>query len=337
MGRAIGGSAEKARRLADAQGVDDVDGHALAGFIEAEGSFEIRSNNGGSSWICGMTLTQRADDADMLVDIARVTGLGRLRRIPAQRTSRLQVSWSMHSKFECRRLTELLSRYPLRGRKRSEFEVWAAAVDRWSEQHVAVPLRATADGLISYLGGFFTGEGSFSLDGRAAACIHVRADDAPLLRMFQEHFRLGRISYSTPPNVNPSVRWTVCRRAELSQLIALLDAAWLRGRKRREFSAWRLGAAEYARGPERDQGTIERAASALRQARSYVECEVALPSQPSGREAYVEVLRAFAAGERADTLTATAYTRARADHPEWPTRDTIALAFGGLVPRARGG
>jgi hypothetical protein len=65
MGRAIGGSAEKARRLADAQGVDDVDGHALAGFIEAEGSFEIRPNNGGNSWICGMALTQRADDADM--------------------------------------------------------------------------------------------------------------------------------------------------------------------------------------------------------------------------------------------------------------------------------
>jgi hypothetical protein len=40
-------------------------GHALAGFIEAEGSFEIRPNNGGNSWICGMALTQRADDADM--------------------------------------------------------------------------------------------------------------------------------------------------------------------------------------------------------------------------------------------------------------------------------
>jgi hypothetical protein len=79
-----------------------------------------------------MTLTQRADDADMLVDIARVTGLGRLRTIPAQRTSRPQVSWSMHSKLECRRLAGLLRRYPLRRRKRREFEVWAAAVDRWS-------------------------------------------------------------------------------------------------------------------------------------------------------------------------------------------------------------
>jgi hypothetical protein len=82
----------------------------LAGFIEAEASFGIRANNGGRSWICGMTLTQRADDAGMLVDIARVTGLGGLVRIPARRTSRPQVCWSVQSKFECRRLVQLLRR-----------------------------------------------------------------------------------------------------------------------------------------------------------------------------------------------------------------------------------
>ena len=66
MGRAVGGAAEKVRVLAAAQGVDDIDGHALAGFIEAEGSFSIAANNGGRSWLCGMSLNQRADDADLL-------------------------------------------------------------------------------------------------------------------------------------------------------------------------------------------------------------------------------------------------------------------------------
>lgn len=88
MGRAVGGAAEKVRTLAAAQGVDDVDGHALAGFIEAEGSFSIVPNNGGRSWLCGMSLNQRADDADVLCDIVRVTGLGRLYPVPARRTSR---------------------------------------------------------------------------------------------------------------------------------------------------------------------------------------------------------------------------------------------------------
>jgi hypothetical protein len=133
MGRAIGGAAEKVRTLAAAQGVDDVDGHALAGFIEAEGSFSIAANNGGRSWLCGMSLNQRADDADLLCDIVRVTGLGRLYAVPARRTSRPQVVWSVASKLECRELARLLQRYPLRGRKRREFALWSAAVDRWSE------------------------------------------------------------------------------------------------------------------------------------------------------------------------------------------------------------
>ena len=97
------------RTLAAAQGVDDVDGHALAGFIEAEGSFSITANNGGRSWLCGMSLNQRADDADVLCDIVRVTGLGRLYAVPARRTSRPQVVWSVASKLECRELARLFA------------------------------------------------------------------------------------------------------------------------------------------------------------------------------------------------------------------------------------
>ena len=359
MGRAVGGSAEKALRVADAQGVGDVDGHALAGFIEAEASFDIRPNNGGRSWVCGMTLTQRDDDADMLMDIVRVTGLGRLHQRPARRSSRPQVCWSMHSKLECRHLVRLLERYPLRGRKQREFATWAAAVTEWTESLYGAGGAATqrtlrayaaelrdlrryvdcpgdpgrsqrpASGLMAFLGGFFTGEGSFSLDRKAVACIHLRADDADLLRTFQQCFDLGRVNLSTPSNANPSARWTVCRRAELPRAISLLDAAFLRGRKRREFEAWRIGAAEYARGRDRDETVIDAARAALHEARSYVERDIVLPSEVSAETAYVAVLGAFAAEEPVGKLTATAYARAREGHPEWPTRNTIALAFGG--------
>jgi hypothetical protein len=358
MGRAVGGSAEKARRVAGAQGVDDVDGHALAGFIEAEASFDIRPNNGGRSWLCGMTLTQRADDADMLMDIVRVTGLGRLHQRPAQRSSRPQVCWSVKSKLECRHLVRLLERYPFRGRKRREFATWAAAVSEWSESLYGaggadsqLRLRAHAaelrdlrryvdrsedprrsqrrpDGLLASLGGFFTGEGSFGLDGKAVACIHLRADDAELLRTFQQCFGMGRVSLLTPSNANPSVRWTICRRAELPRAIALLDAALLRGRKCREFQAWRIGAAEYARGTSRSNAVIAEARAALHEARSYVEPDIALPEPVSGQTAYLAVLRDFA-DEADGELTATVYAGARERHPEWPNRNTIAAAFGG--------
>ena len=347
--------------MAAAQGVGELDGHALAGFIEAEGSFGIVPNNRGRTWVCAMTLNQRADDADMLVDIVRVTGLGRLHAVPARRTSRPQVVWSVTSKLECRELSRLLRRFPLRGRKRCEFAVWAAAVDRWSEslygsnraadgvlRSSAAELRLlrryvdrgpslVADerdpeplsaGLSAFLGGFFTGEGSFSLRGKAATSVHLRADDADLLRIFRDAFGVGRLSVSRPPGVNPSVFWRVCRRADLPHAIAMLDAAVLRGRKRREFEAWRLGAAEYARGRDRDPEVIAAAAQSLAQARAYVERAVVLPTYGSATEAYIDVLRAFADELPDGKLTCTAYGHARERHPEWPTRNTLALAFG---------
>ena len=160
-------------------------------------------------------------------------------RVPARRTSRPQVVWSVASKLECRELARLLRRYPLRGRKRREFAVWSAAVDRWSESlhgstrirrrlhelcggelralrryvdqgtpappRTAFP-RCLATDCLAFLGGFFTGEGSFSLRGRAAAGIHLRADDADLVRDFHDAFGVGRVSVATPTGVTPTVR-----------------------------------------------------------------------------------------------------------------------------------
>jgi hypothetical protein len=190
-----------------------------------------------------------------------------------------------------------------------------------------VPALPTAE-LSAFFGGFFTGEGSFSLRGRAAAGIHLRADDADLVRDFHHAFGVGRVSVSTSTGVSPSVRWTVCRRAELLETIAIFDAAVLRGRKRREFEAWRIGAAEYARGRHRDEAVIKGAAESLARARAYIERPVVLPARDPPTEAYIDVLRAFAHEVPDGSLTCSAYAHARAGHPEWPTRNTLALAFG---------
>jgi len=108
----------------------------------------------------------------------------------------------------------------------------------------------------------------------------------------------------------------------------MLDQAMLRGRKRREFEAWRVGAAEYARGRDRDEAVIAAAAESLTHARAYTERPVVLPARDPPTEAYIDVLRAFADEVPDDRLTCTAYAHARASHPEWPTRNTVALAFG---------
>jgi hypothetical protein len=163
------------------------DGHFLAGFIEAEGSFAVRPNNGGESWQCSMSLSLRDDDAELLADLARLTGLGVLSAVPARATSKPQFLWKITSQPECQRLSELIELYPLRGRKRAEAAVWSRAVRALREgprtpelplahrelrslRRYVDPERRDAtivelpeSELAPYLGGLFTGEGHLSI------------------------------------------------------------------------------------------------------------------------------------------------------------------------------
>ena len=277
MGRAVGGDAVIAARIAAAPGSSEADGHALAGFVDAEGSFGIRPNNGGTTWTCSFALCQRADDADLLLDLATVTGIGRLHPVAAQRNSRPQVTWSVNSKLECRELVRLLRRFRLRGRKLREFEVWADAVDAWaaatydrSRAHWRT-LARRADQLRAlrcyvdpgrggdrddrsprrelwwFLGGFFSGEGCFELRNTSArASIHLRRDDVALLARLARETGVGSIREWQPSSgpVNPTAVWLVHRRRDLGRLVEIFDAVGLRGRKRREFAAWRTGVVE---------------------------------------------------------------------------------------------
>ena len=66
----------------------------------------------------------------------------------------------------------------------------------------------------------------------------------------------------------------------------------------------------------------------MRTYRPPTESFVATERARDARQAYIEVLRAFADELPDGRLTCTAYTLARASHPEWPTRNTLAVAFG---------
>jgi hypothetical protein len=132
MGKAVGGNAVIERRIAAAQGLRGADGHAVAGFVDAEGCFQITPNNQGRAWSCRMSVAVRLDDADTVTDLCRVTGVGRVTTKHAQATSRPQACWNVASKRECAHLAQILREFPLRARKRRDFEIWARAVDRWA-------------------------------------------------------------------------------------------------------------------------------------------------------------------------------------------------------------
>jgi MarR family transcriptional regulator for hemolysin len=376
VGKAMGGNALIEARIAAAQGLRDFDGHALAGFIDAEGSFMIGPNNGGRTWTCQMSIALRRDDGDVLTDLCRSTGLGRVVLLRARRTSRPQAKWSITSKRECAELVRILRRYPLRARKRRDFEVWARAVDRWSavsheasvdealhdamardaelirrgRRYVNAPppaLDGPDEALLAYLGGFFSGEGCFGLSGlQPRAVIKLRRDDRSILELFASRFEIGSVrdrpAYGNP---NPSVTWLVCAIGELARAICLFDTAELRGRKRREFEVWRQAAHERAcaRAARRrwDRGRVEGVAERLRALRPYqhppdVASVTRADVEQDARSAYANVLRAFADESPTGALTCTAYARARENHPEWPTRNTITLAFGGWAEALRG-
>jgi hypothetical protein len=369
VGKAIGGDAVIEQRIAAAQGLSSLEGHALAGFVDAEGCFVISPNNRGRTWSCCFDMAVRLDDADVLTDLCRVTGLGRVTTRPARPTSRPQADWRVASKRECAELTRILRTFPLRARKRHDFEIWANAVDRW----VASPYRASAgrafhaemardaaalhhvrryvksppsalDGpagdLLAYLGGFVSGEGYFGLSGlQPRAVVKLRRDDRAILELFAERFGIGTVrDHAAYGGGNPSATWVVCATDEMGEAVRLFEAAQLRGRKRREFEVWREAAEEraFARlaGRRWDRARVEYVAGRLTALREYR--HPVHPPGPAGTEvaardarlAYVDVLRAFAAEVPDGKLTSTKYTRSRAGHPEWPTRNTLARAFG---------
>jgi hypothetical protein len=84
--------------------ISELDRALLAGFLEGEAHLRIHEQNGGQSLGCQMILNQRDDEQDMLEWLLAITGVGRLRRVPAQRTSRPQISWIVDRQDDCREL-----------------------------------------------------------------------------------------------------------------------------------------------------------------------------------------------------------------------------------------
>jgi LAGLIDADG endonuclease len=188
----------------------------------------------------------------------------------------------------------------------------------------------------NYFAGFFSGEGSFNLSGRHARfVIKLRRDDRPLLEAFRHDFGIGSVvDVAAVEPWSPAAVWHVTGSRDLLRGIELFETAPLLGRKARQYQAWRPGAQAIAEAiidkRPLSEGFVEGARRALAYATAYRP-----PSEPlsvdrgisAARGAYLEVLRQWAASVHG-TLSCGAYAAARADHPDWPTRNTIAEAFG---------
>ena len=345
-------------RLKAAEPLSALEACWLTGFLEAEGCFRVERNNSGRNWRCVLSVAVRDDDAPLLLELQERTRLGRVRPVAARGSSRPQACWVVDSKLELEVLSRLLSLHPPCGRKRREVAAWCAAVELLacrrrgcdSEMDTEIADLATlvteckayrsepppavlhddTTCALAYLGGLFTGEGHLSLN-RPRLVIKMRADDRDLLKSLSNRYGIGAVYYAAGSDRSaPSSQWVVTARAELRQAAKLLEEAGLRGRKGRQFAAWKRGIAALGSSQSADLVALEVARAELRAATKYVAPPEATYTQRpylEAREAYLAVLRAWAATVTGP-LTCTAYSEARRAHPRWPTRGTLALDFG---------
>jgi hypothetical protein len=110
--------------------LDDGFGHWLAGFVDGEGCFRVKPNNV-NAFACVFDLHIRADDSEALYEIQRRLGVGRI-SYEDRKDSSPMCCLTVTKKADCRVLVDVLTRYPLRAKKRRDFAIWREAVEEWA-------------------------------------------------------------------------------------------------------------------------------------------------------------------------------------------------------------
>jgi hypothetical protein len=119
--------------------IDPAFGHWLAGFTDGEGAFVLtytsshKGNPHKLSWPSArFEITLRADDGAILYEIRDRLGFGIINNHSATRTLRPNqnpgLRYHVWRQADTLVLVDLFEQYPLRAKKRLQFEVWAAGV-----------------------------------------------------------------------------------------------------------------------------------------------------------------------------------------------------------------
>lgn len=323
-----------------------------SGFIAGDGSFVIRPNNAGTSWCCSLGVKLRADDTPLLAQLREWSGVGELFKAAARGRSHPQTSWIVARRADCLEFAHILGRRPPLGKAAPQFDLWRAAVETWathggsspalpalaarmralhrSPVPVPCPVDITESDLVPYLAGFASAEAHFGASdlGSPAFVINVRADDEPLLRLFQRTIQVGYLRRVAPSGSSRAAfSWRVGRLAELRRLVELFESHGPRGRAGYVYAAWR----ELVRLESRT-GVIRRAlAVEIRRRRRF-----ATGKDRFEREARAEVRRRRCRDALEKWAGSADYPGSSNDYERWrrssgrgaPTRNTIAAAYG---------
>lgn len=127
---------------------DEALNHFIAGYISGEGSFYISAPKTSAGQLqCGFSLKVRNDDRELVEMVRRALDMaGRIYSIESKRYQYERDTVKRHDAVTLmiRRLSELVNTvipffdlYPLRGKKRVNYELWKRAVlMMWNDEHL---------------------------------------------------------------------------------------------------------------------------------------------------------------------------------------------------------
>lgn len=107
--------------------IDNDFGHWVAGFVDGEGCFFMVPVKRPGGYRPGFSLSVRADDAAIVLEICEKLGVGTTHYYQATSGSRV-IRWHVQAQKDCQRLVEFFEQFPLRAKKSNDFRVWKQAV-----------------------------------------------------------------------------------------------------------------------------------------------------------------------------------------------------------------
>jgi hypothetical protein len=106
----------------------------IAGFFTAEGTFGVTVNNG-DRLLPRATITVRADDWPLLLDLRAASGAGRVTREYRHRQYRAAAAaWAIRDREGLRRMVAIFDEDPPRGRRRREYAIWREAAHDYARR-----------------------------------------------------------------------------------------------------------------------------------------------------------------------------------------------------------
>jgi DNA modification methylase len=104
----------------------------LTGFVDGEGCFRVQRHERGS-YTCTFAIKVRRDERGTLERVQRALGgIGTIRDGEGSGNAHPQSTYAVQDKAGCLRLVRLFDKYPLRAKKRLDYEPWAEAVVEWN-------------------------------------------------------------------------------------------------------------------------------------------------------------------------------------------------------------